>query len=100
MRLPLKSCLAVFFTASSLTACVNTHDTFTQQYEYADKDLQQQCLAQLQTLQQTTVPLFHDDQNEPVYRDVPAIETFHCSIMPPLSPSIKELNQRKPKTAN
>jgi len=80
----------------SLAACINTHDTLHQEYANHDKMLQEQCLAQLQTLQQTSVPLYFDREDEPVYRDLPPIETFHCSMLPSPSPSNRELNKRKP----
>lgn len=87
----------VFITATlSLAACVNTDDTLSQLYDSQNKDLQQQCLAQNETMQQSTVPLYYDKKDKPVYRELPSIETFQCLVMPEPSPSIKELNERKP----
>jgi hypothetical protein len=87
----------VFITATlSLAACVNTDDTSSQTYNIQNKDAQQQCLAQNETMQQSTVPLYYDKRDEPVYRELPSIETFQCLVMPEPSPSIKELNERKP----
>lgn len=87
----------VFIVATlGLAACVNTDDTLSQLYDSRNKDLQQQCLAQLETMQQSTVPLYYDKRDEPVYRELPSIETFQCLVMPESSPSIQELNERKP----
>lgn len=97
MQKHLKYGLGVLIAALSLAGCINSNDAFNPQYVYQDKNLQEECLTQLQTLQQSSVPLFYDADGEPVYRDPPAIETFHCSVVPEPSPSIRELNKRKPK---
>lgn len=80
----------------SLVACVNSDDIIGQHKRYQADSTKKQCLAQLQTLQQSSVPLYYDKDDEPVYRDLPTTDTFHCSIMPDTSLSIQELNMKKP----
>lgn len=95
MQKHLKYCSGMFIATLSLAACVSSTDDLNQQYVYQDKNLKQQCLAQLQTLQQSSVPLYYDEDDKPVYRDLPAIEPFHCSIVPEFSQSIPELKKRE-----
>ena len=80
----------------SLSACTNSQNALNQQYEFQDRAQQEQCVDHMQSLQQTTVPLYYDQNGDPVFRAPPAIETFHCSILPAPGPSIRELNEQIP----
>lgn len=79
----------------SLVACINSDDVISQYNRDQAVTTKQQCLAELQTLQQTSLPLYYNKDDEPVYRELPTIESFHCSIMPDTGLSIQELNKEK-----